>query len=177
MDLKDNIKRFRELKGKSVPALAKELGVGKQSVYDWEAGKYEPSPDNIDQLCRVLDVKRKDLFDENPTPVDKAGDNNKNADPELDKVLEHLMEGNSQYILMNRELIFERYRLVSVEKIEEDKRQADERYEKEKRDHEITLKDLEERKNQIHGLYKLISEITSKIPDPGSSKIPELNKT
>lgn len=116
MELKDNIKRFRELKGLSVPALAKAIGAGKQSVYDWEAGKYEPSPDNIDQLVRVLEVKKKDLFDENPTSDWNANNNKEKMNAE--EIYRNLVESNSEYRLIPK-IILDQYEIIPKRELEE----------------------------------------------------------
>jgi len=111
-----------------------------------------------------------DIFEKNstyveiPTPMDKSEQNDTRMP--ADEVLRQLIKGDSEYILINKELILEKYRLVSLEELEEQKKES-------QRKHDEILKDLEERKNQIHGLYKIISEIASKIPD---SNKPVLDK-
>lgn len=178
-----NYRIIREFRSKTGDAVVKGTGISKQNVSAWENLKVNPGKNFIDRLALFFDLPsevfyvkaltkeylEKNFSTQNNTSVDKAGDNNRKVDHDIDEVFRHLMEGNSQYILINKELILEKYRLVSVEKMEEEKRESE-------RKHQEILKDLEDRKNQIHGLYKLISEITSKIPNPGSSEIPEFNK-
>lgn len=174
----DNILKYNKLHINSVYALEAFVKASPGSISKYLNKGEEPGLGTIKKIREGLpglnqhwwDTGKGDIFVSNVTYEEKAGDNTKNLDHSIDEVLQHLMEGNSQYILINKELILEKYRLVSVEKMEEEKRESE-------RKHQEILKDLEDRKNQIHGLYKLISEITSKIPDPGSNKVPELNKT
>lgn len=108
---------------------------------------------------------------ENHTSGHKPGDNKENGHPSAEEVLNHLMEGDSRYVLINRELILEKYRLVSLEDIAAKEKEFEEKIADAKRKHEKDLKDLEDRKGQIAGLHKIISEITGKLPDHGSVKI------
>jgi hypothetical protein len=103
-----------------------------------------------------------DVFEKNGTYVEIPTSMNKSEEPSkrmpADEVLRQLIKGDSEYILINKELILEKYRLVSLEEIEEQKKES-------QRKHDEILRDLEERKNQIHGLYRIIQDITAKIPD------------
>ena|SRR5690606_9711416 len=69
MPLSDNIKRLRRLRKISVKDLADQLSVSRQTIYDWESGKFEPSPANIDKLAEVLGVDRTAFYDEDVTYV------------------------------------------------------------------------------------------------------------
>lgn len=135
--------------------------------------------DNLDKFLRTFQVRRDwllkgtgDIYDKNgtyveiPTPMDKKEDA---LNSQADEVLRQLIKGDGEYIIINKKLILEKYRLVSMEEMEQQKKESQHK-------HDEILKELEERKNQIHGLYKIISEITKKIPDSGSSKIPEIDK-
>lgn len=75
MSLSHNIQRIRKLKKRSVQELADEMGVKKQSIYEWEAGKYAPSKENLDRLAKALGVEVKVFFDENLTSVQELSDN------------------------------------------------------------------------------------------------------
>lgn len=56
----------RKFKGWSLYRLAKELGLPQQTIYSWANGRTQPSYDNMDRLCEVIDCKIGDLFDAEP---------------------------------------------------------------------------------------------------------------
>ncbi len=53
----------RKKQGWSLYRLAKELGLPQQTVYSWANGRTQPSYDNMDKLCRVLDCSIGELFE------------------------------------------------------------------------------------------------------------------
>jgi DNA-binding Xre family transcriptional regulator len=53
-------------KGWSLYKLAKELNLPQQTVYSWASGRTQPSYDNIDRLCDILDCCVGDLFESEP---------------------------------------------------------------------------------------------------------------
>lgn len=55
------IREARKKKKLSMPAVAKQLGVSYPAVQQWEAGKTEPSTDNLLKLCRLLDLDPRSL--------------------------------------------------------------------------------------------------------------------
>lgn len=56
----------REKKGWSLYRLAKELGLPQQTVYSWANGRTQPSYDNMDRLCEIIDCILGDLFEAEP---------------------------------------------------------------------------------------------------------------
>jgi transcriptional regulator with XRE-family HTH domain len=50
----------------SLYRLAKELNLPQQTVYSWASGRTQPSYDNMDRLCEVLDCPMGDLFEAEP---------------------------------------------------------------------------------------------------------------
>lgn len=60
------IKAARQNKGLSQEALADAIGVHRQSIADWETGRYVPSGSNLSKLCKVLKVKPASLIIEKP---------------------------------------------------------------------------------------------------------------
>lgn len=55
-----------EKKGWSLYRLAKELGLPQQTVYSWASGRTQPSYDNMDRLCDILDCTVGELFEADP---------------------------------------------------------------------------------------------------------------
>ena len=56
----------REKKGWSLYRLAKELGLPQQTVYSWANGRTQPSYDNMDRLCEVINCTVGELFEAEP---------------------------------------------------------------------------------------------------------------
>lgn len=56
----------KEKKDWSLYRLAKELGLPQQTVYSWASGRTQPSYDNMDRLCDILDCPVGDLFEAEP---------------------------------------------------------------------------------------------------------------
>jgi hypothetical protein len=166
---------LRELTGKSPNTLGKEAGLSNATADDWSDNQIVKPTRAVEDFLTHHHIRMDwwktgegEVFKENgtyveiPTPMNKPEKNGHTTTP-ADEVLRHLIKGDSDYILINKELILEKYRLVSLEEIEEQKKES-------QRKHDEILRDLEERKNQIHGLYKIIQDITAKIPDPDSNK-------
>jgi len=62
--LKIRIKEVaRTKKGWSLYRLAKELGLPQQTVYSWANGRTQPSYENMDRLCEVIDCSIGELFE------------------------------------------------------------------------------------------------------------------
>ena len=53
----------REKKGWSLYRLAKELGLPQQTVYSWANGRTQPSYENMDKLCKILECAIGELFE------------------------------------------------------------------------------------------------------------------
>ena len=60
--LGERIRYYRKRAGYLQPALAIELGVTKNTISNWEAGRARPDPDNIVQLCHILDITPSQLL-------------------------------------------------------------------------------------------------------------------
>ncbi len=52
--------------GWSLYKLAKQMGLPQQTVYSWASGRTQPSYDNMDRLCDVLDCSVGELFEADP---------------------------------------------------------------------------------------------------------------
>lgn len=50
----------------SLYRLAREMGLPQQTVYSWASGRTQPSYDNMDRLCDILDCSMNDLFEPEP---------------------------------------------------------------------------------------------------------------
>jgi DNA-binding Xre family transcriptional regulator len=65
--LKIKIKEVaKEKKAWSLYRLAKELGLPQQTVYSWANGRTQPSYDNMDKLCDIIECAIGDLFEAEP---------------------------------------------------------------------------------------------------------------
>jgi transcriptional regulator with XRE-family HTH domain len=56
----------KEKKAWSLYRLAKELGLPQQTVYSWANGRTQPSYDNMDKLCDVIECAIGELFEAEP---------------------------------------------------------------------------------------------------------------
>lgn len=170
MEKVTNFRKIREFRGKTPAQVVKGTGISKQNISEWDNGPGEPGKKFIDQLVKFFQVPKeffyvdgltkeyleKHLNSVNPTHMDIVSDNNGKAEPSVEEAIRHLIEGNTDYILMHKIVIMDKYRLVSIEEIEK------------------TDKELEKKHIQIEGLYEIIKAITSKLPEP--FKLPEMNK-
>lgn len=60
--LKNNLKKVRTEKGYSQAALAKEIGVSRNTISSIETGQFNPTAKLALILCIALDQKFEDLF-------------------------------------------------------------------------------------------------------------------
>lgn len=56
----------KEKKGWSLYKLAKELHLPQQTVYSWASGRTQPSYENMDKLCDILECPIGELFETEP---------------------------------------------------------------------------------------------------------------
>jgi SOS-response transcriptional repressor LexA len=66
MSIADRIAKARASKGWTQEQLAKKLGVGQESVHQWEAGKTVPNRKRIDLVASVLDMTPEELLFDAP---------------------------------------------------------------------------------------------------------------
>jgi len=55
-----------EKKKWSLYRLAKEMGLPQQTVYSWASGRTQPSYENMERLCDILDTTIGELFEAEP---------------------------------------------------------------------------------------------------------------
>lgn len=46
----------RERQRRTVTAIAKTLGVSRQTIHNWESGATQPSPEDTNRLAKALDI-------------------------------------------------------------------------------------------------------------------------
>lgn len=61
-DMTDTLKSLRVSSGFTQKALANKVGVSPITVFQWEHGKYKPTPSVMPKLAEVLGVTPKHLF-------------------------------------------------------------------------------------------------------------------
>ena len=65
--MKVKIKEYaKESKNWSLYKLAQEMGLPQQTVYSWASGRTQPSYDNWDRLCGILECKVENLMEAEP---------------------------------------------------------------------------------------------------------------
>lgn len=136
----ENYKKIREFRLKSQDDVVKYLSRAipenegiKQNVSSWENLKSNPGKTFIYHLVKFLAVPKeifhmdsltkeyleKHYSTPNNTHMDKVKDNTESPDPEED--FRKLVEGKTEYLLIPRSVLHEKYRLVSLEQIEKDR--------------------------------------------------------
>lgn len=63
-----NIKNFRQFRGITQQEIARRLGKSKNVISNWERGDNSPNPDEIVELCRILEVTPNQIFGWDPLP-------------------------------------------------------------------------------------------------------------
>ena len=67
MDIGYNISKYRKLNNLSQEEFAFRTNVSKQTIYKWENGISIPNCDKVYIICKVLNIKYDNLFEENDT--------------------------------------------------------------------------------------------------------------
>lgn len=131
-------------------------------LIDYFLGVYQ----DVDAHWLLTGKKISGNTDKNNTPVVKSGDNNGKFNGSVEDVLTHLIEGDTKYILMNKELILEKYRLVSIDKINEEKKDSE-------REHQKLLEEIAQKKQEVASqqatitkIMETMAEIVKKLPEP-----------
>ena len=123
MAFSDNLKLIRELRNKQPMDVVRETGIAKAKYYSYEAGKYEPGPEIVDQLADYFNVRRGLFFEKKLSPNDLKGElQEKKAVPQVDmkheyvpihvldhyrNTAEHIMQENKNLWEMVKELRLE----------------------------------------------------------------------
>jgi transcriptional regulator with XRE-family HTH domain len=68
----DTVKEIRRRKGWSQKDLAKESGVGQDTISGIESGRHEPRPSTLRKLADALDVEVADFFRKPALPLDEV---------------------------------------------------------------------------------------------------------
>ena len=69
-----NLRSYLSICNMSQVELAKRLGVGTTSVYNWCNGVKVPRMDKVDKMCEIFSCKRSDLITDVPAPVAPAAE-------------------------------------------------------------------------------------------------------
>lgn len=65
--MKIKIKEYaKETKDWSLYRLAQELDLPQQTIYSWASGRTQPSFENLDRLCSILNCKIENLLEAEP---------------------------------------------------------------------------------------------------------------
>jgi len=57
------LRLLREKAGKTVPEMAKAVGVSSASIYAWERNSRDVALDSVPRICEVLGIKPRKFFD------------------------------------------------------------------------------------------------------------------
>ncbi len=87
--------------------LAKRLGVGTTSVYNWCNGIKSPRMDKVDAMCDIFNCRRSDLMEE------------KNNQPTIDYYINTETAKTAQEIFENDRVLFDVYRSTDKDRLVE----------------------------------------------------------
>jgi hypothetical protein len=132
MTFKDRIDRLLEIKELdklSINKIEKALGVDGTIYKGIKDSKYIPNSELVSEIVRIYNLKKSwwdnpvsnnpdDIYEKKLTDMPKP---NENKEKTADEVYRDIVEGNTEYILIPRSVLQEKYRLVSIEKLEEDR--------------------------------------------------------
>lgn len=111
------IEKKMQMEGLSKAALGKRLGTySGQLIGQYVSGRHKPKADFYEAWKKAFG---EDLYETNVSH--ETSDNqpiNKMNDPE--EVYKNIVEGNTEYILIPRTVLQEKYRLVAIEQIQKD---------------------------------------------------------
>lgn len=99
-----------------------------------------------------------EIFKENGTPAMKSTDN---TEKRIEEIYRNIVEGNTEYILIPRSVLQEKYRLVSLEQFEKEREEMD----KDKRQLLASIEEAQKKSAHIDALLlmnkELIASLTS----------------
>lgn len=124
--LSARMKVLYEKLNKSGNLLGKEAGLGNATVDGWSDKQIEKPTLAVESFLNHHKINREwwktgqgEVF---ITPVEKTSDN---KEKDSEEVYRNIVEGNTEYVLIPRSVIQEKYRLVSLEQLEKDRLQME----------------------------------------------------
>ena len=129
-----NFRIIREFKRKTPVEVEKGTGISKQNISLWDNGGGNPGPDFVKKLATFFDLPAAVFYEEsltkeylekhhsgkNGTGMQKSTDNT-----QKDEVYRTIVEGGTEYLLIPRSVLQDKYRLRSLEDIEKDNKVLD----------------------------------------------------
>jgi transcriptional regulator with XRE-family HTH domain len=110
----DKIRELRATLGYTQADLADKIGVSRQTIINWEKGVTGPDKAEIDLLGITFD-----------TDLTKEGKMSKTQVPE--EFYRDLIESNSEYRLIPKSVLEEKYRIVPLSEIEDARKKDEEK--------------------------------------------------
>lgn len=98
-----NVRELRAKRGLSQAAFARQIGIPKYKINNWEQDKGAPKGEDYVKLKKLA---------ENEVEILQAD-------------LKSVISGNSDYVLIPKSVIQDKYRLIAVEQLEKDKAQIE----------------------------------------------------
>jgi hypothetical protein len=145
----DKILSDNHLQIDSVTALEDYVEAGRSSINNFYKENKEPGRKTLKKIKSLpglnlewYETGKGQVFLKNGTGVKESTDNSIMEDPE--EVYRKLVEGNTEYVLIPRSVLQEKYRLVSLEQFQKDKEQME--------------KDKKESENQQRIIDKLLDQ-------------------
>lgn len=95
------LRQYLEANDMTQNALAKRLGVGPTSVYNWCNGIKSPRMDKVDAMCEIFHCRRSDLIIDQEDADDHAGLQMYYLDPETARLAQELHDRPELKILFD----------------------------------------------------------------------------
>lgn len=130
--------------------LADKIGVTRGTIINWEKGVTQPDNNEMNKLSKLFNISIDEMS--TGTIKDTVGA------IESEEIYRNIVEGNTEYILIPRSVLQEKYRLVAVEQYERDKAQ------------------MEKDRAYLDGQFQTIQSLIAQI-DKLNTKPPDVQKT
>jgi hypothetical protein len=170
MTFKEKIDKILTIKGIKLYKLAEMSGLGNtlEKAYEKDREMRTSTTERFIQKMGINSVwweqQKGEVFSKNGTEVKESTDNSIMEDPE--EVYRKLVEGNTEYVLIPRSVLQEKYRLVSLEQFQKDKEQM----EKDKKESENQQKIIDKLLDQYDKVIARLTVLDPKLSGVQKSK-------
>lgn len=104
MNIGDNIKRIRELRGLKQSELAEILNISDKTVSSWEINRTEPKMGMIERICQALNCKKTDIIGDDDDPAALSHKDERDIAKTLEETLSQL-ENDQEGLLFSGEAL------------------------------------------------------------------------
>ena len=113
MNIGDNIKRIRELRGLKQSELAEILNISDKTVSSWEINRTEPKMGMIERICQALNCKKTDIIG-NDDPAALSHKDERDIAKALEETLSQLENDQEGLLFSGEALDYETRELLKI---------------------------------------------------------------